>query len=191
MNFATKNFGINSSRKKDRIRKFCSQSCAVKSNRLKSNGMNTPKPRTCKRCNETFYKTDNHGSKIHCQKCIIPLEDIARINTERTKSMTIMEYMDKEGKKKRDSIWTRIYIRTLNRKWNTGLQDLPCQVCGYSLHVELSHIKQITDFPPEATLGEINHPSNILVLCPNCHWELDHNCLQGTIKPRKDYFNVL
>jgi hypothetical protein len=28
-----------------------------------------------------------------------------------------------------------------------------------------------------ATLGEVNHPSNVIPLCRNHHWELDHGYL--------------
>lgn len=49
----------------------------------------------------------------------------------------------------------------------------PVKNVGYSKYVELAHVKAISSFPETATLGEINDPSNIFVLCPNCHRELD------------------
>jgi predicted restriction endonuclease len=49
--------------------------------------------------------------------------------------------------------------------------------CGYSKHVEACHIRRIADFPASATVGEINHADNMLVLCPNCHWEFDAGLL--------------
>lgn len=50
--------------------------------------------------------------------------------------------------------------------------------CNYSLHVELAHIKTVSDFAVTSTLGEVNDPSNLLVLCRNCHWEYDHGYLK-------------
>lgn len=55
--------------------------------------------------------------------------------------------------------------------------ELPCANCSYDLHVELAHIKSVSTYTNEVTLGEINHPSNVIQLCRNCHWEFDHNKL--------------
>lgn len=52
-----------------------------------------------------------------------------------------------------------------------------CFICNYSHHVEICHIKSVSSFPPEALLGEINDLSNLIGLCPNCHWEFDHGLL--------------
>jgi hypothetical protein len=52
-----------------------------------------------------------------------------------------------------------------------------CQACGYSKHVEHCHIQSISSFPDSVTVQEVSGPENILVLCPNCHWEYDHGLL--------------
>ncbi|MCT7951987.1 HNH endonuclease [Ancylothrix sp. C2] len=52
-----------------------------------------------------------------------------------------------------------------------------CEVCGYNKHVEICHIQALKDFDVSALVGEVNHRSNIAVLCPNCHWELDNGLL--------------
>lgn len=49
-----------------------------------------------------------------------------------------------------------------------------CERCGYDKHVEICHIKGIKQFSEESTIKEINDRSNIIGLCPNCHWEFDH-----------------
>jgi hypothetical protein len=51
--------------------------------------------------------------------------------------------------------------------------DLPkrCVYCGYDYHVELAHLRDIADFPEDATLMEINDPSNLAYLCRNHHKE--------------------
>ena len=48
-----------------------------------------------------------------------------------------------------------------------------CQHCGYDKHVEVCHIKPIHSFPEDTLVSIINDKSNILILCPNCHWEHD------------------
>lgn len=53
----------------------------------------------------------------------------------------------------------------------------PCQRCGYSVFVEVCHIRPVSSFSSGAVMAEINHPNNLVLLCPNCHWELDHGLL--------------
>jgi hypothetical protein len=66
----------------------------------------------------------------------------------------------------------------MNREWNAEMTQKPCFVCGYKNHVQLCHIKPITTFPESAILGEVNHPSNIVPLCSNHHWELNYELLK-------------
>jgi hypothetical protein len=53
-----------------------------------------------------------------------------------------------------------------------------CKVCGYANHVEIAHIRAVSDFSDEATLGQINSPNNLIYLCPNHHWEYDNGQIQ-------------
>jgi hypothetical protein len=48
-----------------------------------------------------------------------------------------------------------------------------CSACGYDKYVEVAHIKSVASFPDSATLAEINHPDNLVGLCPTHHWEFD------------------
>lgn len=52
-----------------------------------------------------------------------------------------------------------------------------CSSCGWDRHVEVCHRKAIADFPDSATVAEINAKSNIVLLCPNCHWLFDNGFL--------------
>lgn len=52
-----------------------------------------------------------------------------------------------------------------------------CAVCGYALHVECCHLIRVGDFPADALVSEINAISNLVLLCPNHHWELDRGVL--------------
>lgn len=49
-----------------------------------------------------------------------------------------------------------------------------CLACGYTLHVNICHVKDIKDFDDDALMSEINHPDNLISLCPTHHWEFDH-----------------
>lgn len=79
-----------------------------------------------------------------------------------------------------DSSWQRAracvtkHARRIAKK--NGLIS-SCKICGYSIHVEVCHIKAVKGFSDAATLNEINSPTNLVGLCPNHHWEFDHNGL--------------
>lgn len=53
-----------------------------------------------------------------------------------------------------------------------------CAICGYSKHVEVAHIKAVSEFDNDATIKEINSVDNLIGLCPNHHWEYDHGILK-------------
>ena len=56
-----------------------------------------------------------------------------------------------------------------------------CSNCGYDKHVEIAHIKAVSDFSEEILVTIINDPSNLIALCPNCHWEFDNGLLKLNI----------
>ena len=58
---------------------------------------------------------------------------------------------------------------------NKSSSTKKCSVCDYALHVEACHIKPVKEFNENSLLKEINSPKNLIYLCRNCHWELDHN----------------
>jgi hypothetical protein len=150
---------------------FCSRSCAASYN---NRGVvrNKPKPRVCKKCLKTFVKSGKHRS-LFCNDCY----ETPPQRASRFKSMTLDEFHSRPSVADKHPSWKNAHIRNQNRSWNKNLTKLPCQNCGYNLHVELAHIKPITSFAIDATIGEINNPDNLFVLCRNCHWEFDNGHL--------------
>lgn len=55
--------------------------------------------------------------------------------------------------------------------------ELKCAICGYDKHIEIAHIKAVSDFDDDVTIEEINSLDNLIALCPNHHWEYDHKIL--------------
>lgn len=53
-----------------------------------------------------------------------------------------------------------------------------CAICGYDKHVEIAHIKAVSDFSDETTIREINSINNLIGLCPNHHWEYDNGIIK-------------
>lgn len=56
-------------------------------------------------------------------------------------------------------------------------QKKVCAICGYDKHVEIAHIKAVSDFDDSATIAEINSIDNLIALCPNHHWEYDNGII--------------
>jgi len=53
-----------------------------------------------------------------------------------------------------------------------------CVRCGYDKHIEVCHRKPVSSFDLDTPISVVNALDNLLGLCPNCHWELDHGLLQ-------------
>lgn len=68
--------------------------------------------------------------------------------------------------------------------------EYKCWLCGYDKHIEIAHIKAVSDFDDSSLISEINDIHNLIPLCPNHHWEFDHNCLsEENIKKIEEYKN--
>jgi hypothetical protein len=50
-----------------------------------------------------------------------------------------------------------------------------CEICGYEKFYNVCHIAPVNSFPKTSKLSIINSLKNLVALCPNCHWEFDHN----------------
>lgn len=76
----------------------------------------------------------------------------------------------RENKSKRWSDHVRYFARELY-KFDK------CDICGYSNHVEIAHLRAVASFPDSATIREVNSRDNVMGLCPNHHWEFDNGIL--------------
>jgi len=139
--------------------KFCSRSCAAKHN----NRAFPKKERMkyfCKFCgNETRYR------RVYCTDC-----DPTR--PQDFSATPIAEI------RSRARYQANAWIRKLARKaYFASDEPLCCCKCGYTKHFEICHVQPIQGFPPDIPMSVVNSPENLVALCPNCHWELDHSLL--------------
>lgn len=73
----------------------------------------------------------------------------------------------------------RSSVRTLAEQiYKNSGKECKCAICGYSNHIEIAHIKAVSEFDNSATIAEINSIDNLIALCPNHHWEYDNGLLQ-------------
>jgi hypothetical protein len=139
--------------------KFCSSSCAAR-----YNNSHFPKRRRqhyfCKSCGaETGYR------RSYCKSC----------DPTKPKNFGIVTIAEV---RLRARYQANAWIRKLARRVYFS-SDKPrcCSVCGYSKHFEVCHVRPIQAFPENTPMSVVNSPENLIALCPNCHWELDHGIL--------------
>ena len=94
------------------------------------------------------------------------------------KNKTIGEYRNRNSVKGKHPSWLHAGIRGLCRTWLKHLSIKPCANCGYDKHVELCHIKGVSEFDDSALLCEVNSEENVIQLCRNCHWEFDNGLIE-------------
>jgi hypothetical protein len=137
-----------------RSRLFCGQRCAAKHN-------NAKRPRKLK--------------ERHCQQCgfVLSAEEARTRRRALCDCCLAGKFLSTSGQKKTDVGRTSIasHARTVLREVGRAAV---CGTCGYSKFVEVAHVKAVSEFPADALVAEINAESNLIYLCPNCHWELDH-----------------
>lgn len=167
---------------------FCSRSCSATFNN-KGKQRNPPKILICKHCNSEYTYSKKNNTHSFCTTCFSKTELIRgksmNLISEQIKLLTIGEYRNKESVKGKHKSWLHAHIRNFCRSWNKDIAINGCQKCGYKNHIEFCHIKAISEFDDTATLSEVNSPLNILVLCPNHHWEFDNNILKIEDIPKR------
>lgn len=87
----------------------------------------------------------------------------------------------------------RTQIRKIAYKsFEESSRPYECAICGYNKHIEIAHIKAVSDFDDNATITEINDPKNLVGLCPTHHWEFDNNAMDKENKNKlEEYINNL
>lgn len=139
--------------------KFCSRNCAAKYiNKDRPKKKRTKKCKTCE--NLILYQY------THCDDCI-------KYKSEQYNEQTLGELSYNQYAN--CAAYSKIRLRARTVIKNLGIYG--CQNCGYDKHTEVCHIKHIHQFLLTDKIGTINHPNNLLVLCPNCHWEFDNGLL--------------
>lgn len=143
--------------------RFCTRSCAASYNNTKFPKRKSTVSKTCTRCEER----DKRPASQFCQPCRW------EVDSERIASMTLSESLNTSGTPA--SIYNNIrhHARKVALKLTTS-----CVICSYDKIVNVCHVKGISSFPLETKVSEINSLDNLTVLCPNHHWELDHDLLE-------------
>lgn len=144
-----------------RKRKYCSRSCAaITTNKERKRDKS---PRKCKRCGKIIPE----GLRLRaCKDCH---------QREKIKGYKLEEHRDrcKGYQSSRSSIQNHARHIYLGSK-----RQRVCFVCGYDRHVEICHVRAIAKFSGATKIEAVNAIENLVTLCPNHHWELDHGLIE-------------
>ena len=135
---------------------FCSRSCAASYN---NTILKVKIPQEyCQCCNKNLTK--RYRKELFCSY-ICKIE----FNMKNTTLATTYKH------KTRTSAYSN--IRSSARAYSTYFYPTQCMICGYDKHYEVCHIQPLTTLKDNEPIYNINKLSNLIHLCPNCHWELD------------------
>lgn len=144
------------------------------------------KSKQCRRCANIATNEKRFG-KINRYKCPICggkksrqskqcMKCVEKSKWKRVMNKTLDEMMH------HNSASRAIYnaVRKYARKYLEFKKiEKKCVVCAYSKDIlDTSHFRDITDFPRDTKIQDINSLKNILYLCPRCHKELDKGIME-------------
>lgn len=133
-----------------RHQRFCGRSCAATHNNKRGAVLLVE----CVHCGASIPKYyDGRNSRKHCESCWAAMQSAVALRTKAPGNR-------------------REIANHAEAALNGRLRI--CEKCGYDKHVERCHVRPVSDFPDGTTFAVINDPANLVYLCPNCHWELDH-----------------
>jgi len=175
-------------------KKFCSRSCSVSKNNTKPRNRLKPSIETLKKygeCSKCKCSLDHKQRRTLCENCKniqdVTLEEsiydkhhtssayaLVRSRARKIAKDLGMKKCENCGYNKHHTSSAYALVRSRARKIAKDLGMKKCENCGYNKHVEIAHKKAISTFDKSTLLSEINHPSNLIALCPNCHWEFDN-----------------
>jgi len=127
------------------------------------------KTRNCLLCNNSIPTA--LSTKKYCAKCQDKYRNCEFIfNLSRFKLITIGELRNKYQVYQMHAK-IRCWARRLYGNYN---KSLSCKICNYNLYCEVCHIKPVSQFKDSDNIYDVNHIDNLVVLCPNHHWEFDN-----------------
>lgn len=138
---------------------FCNRSCSATYNNKVS--IKRQKENKCKVCKNLIF-----SGYTYCDSCYAKKHYLD--------NKTIFQATNHIGKHASRFAGIRGNARLVYKNNNLPRE---CKCCGYNKHIEVCHIKDISSFPETTPIKEVNDIKNLVGLCKNHHWELDHKLL--------------
>jgi len=174
-------------------KKFCDHSCSASFNnnlKTKRRGSKTVPTGRCKRCGKVINyqkradRINEYRKVKFCPDCRIIVAQESLLKTRKkngaltwdiVSEMTKDELFEKMG---RDPYKFKLRVTShAQTMWNKYNKKSGCELCDFQFHV-ICHKKAVKDFSGSTKIKEINDESNLIGLCPNHHWLLDHGLLE-------------
>lgn len=132
--------------------KFCNSSCAARFNNARPDVRRRELQGACKTCG-----TPIHSAWAYCAEHAPPGRIDKTLNSNTGGNAGVRDMA------------RRVYT-------NSG-RPKTCAICGYAVHVDICHIKDIRSYEHGTPYTVVNDLANLLALCRNHHWEFDHDLL--------------
>ena len=145
---------------------FCSRSCSATFNNKKFPRLRMkPLKRTVKK----YSKCNRCGVELNYQKRRMLCSDCKDMSKDQTLAQVAYD------KHHKSSCWALVRSRARGVMKD---KHRICSNCGYDKHVEVAHKRSISEFDLNTLISDVNNEDNLILLCPNCHWEFDHNIIK-------------
>lgn len=152
-------------------KKYCSRACSATANNKKRKVFYIWSE--CGLCKSMFRNNPTGYKRKYCNSCVNKAKSKKSENSFFSVEMTKAELFEKYGSYQ--SARARLQKHAVEIFLQKNVNS--CVECSYTAHIEVAHIRAVSDFPGTATISEINHPDNLTGLCPNHHWEFDNGML--------------
>jgi hypothetical protein len=158
---------------KTKNKKYCSRSCAAIVNNKITPKRKVEPQNICLLCNSKLSRRIGSRKNQICFNCY---QNQRKMDTHikyglKTKQEVMTESLSYSSKHRYEKIRQHAKRCCELFKWKNSNR---CEKCSYNIHTELCHIKPISEFSDDTILNVINDRSNVIFLCPNCHWEFDN-----------------
>jgi predicted restriction endonuclease len=137
---------------------FCNRSCAATFNNKTPKRLAKSK---CLICSKTVNPRSQYCNSCYKDRFFLDnktLEEATANRKDSNRYCSIRQHARRE------------YLRSEKPK--------ECVICGYQLHIEVCHIKDIAEFSLDSKINVVNSLNNLTALCPTHHWEFDNGLIK-------------
>lgn len=143
-------------------------------------GKETKNPKFCSRsCSASVTNREHIKRRFAGRKCnscdnliMVTRQTVCTDCKNKVKDRTLFDIS-----RRKDPYTSRFAGVRTNAKIVARHLEQSCYICGYKKHVEVCHIKPVSEFDLDSKISDVNDISNLIMLCPNHHWEFDNGAL--------------
>ncbi len=160
-----------------RRKRFCDHSCAAKYNNRGVRRTKDKDPNRCQGCDGVI-----NGLRIFCDSCLrkIRVKNAGKRFWNNNNNIRYVGDLTKGELRERSKSYTSFRSRIgshARRIYARSGKPYQCSICEYGAHVDICHIKDVSEFSDNVLISEINAIENLTALCLNDHWEFDHGLI--------------